>query len=52
MTEDRSTYSISDLVCSLYLRARGRQLLADLLGRDEHADFVRGLADDPDLATT
>ena len=22
------------------------------LGRDEHADFVRGLADDPDLATT
>ena len=30
----------------------GRQLLADLLGRDEHADFVRGLAEDPDLATT
>ena len=33
-------------------KGEGRQLLADLLGRDKHADFVRGLADDPDLATT
>ena len=29
---------------------RGR-LLDDLLGRDEHAAYVRSLADDPDLAT-
>ena len=33
-------------------KGEGRRLLADLLGRDEHADFVRGLAEDPDLATT
>ena len=33
-------------------RGEGRQLLNDLLGRDEHAAFVRSLADDPDLATT
>ncbi len=31
---------------------RGRQLLGDLLSRDEHAAFVRSLSDDPDLATT
>lgn len=30
----------------------GRRLLGDLLSRDEHATFVRSLADDPDLATT
>jgi hypothetical protein len=30
----------------------GRRLLGDLLGRDEHAAFVRSLDDDPDLATT
>lgn len=30
----------------------GRRLLADLLSREEHAAFVKGLADDPDLATT
>ena len=30
----------------------GRHLLGDLLGRDEHATFVRELAEDPDLATT
>ena len=30
----------------------GPDLLNDLLGRDEHADFVRSLAEDPDLATT
>ncbi len=33
-------------------KGEGRHLLADLLGRDEHADFVHSLADDPDLATT
>ncbi len=33
-------------------RGEGRQLLNDLLSRDEHAAFVRSLADDPDLATT
>lgn len=33
-------------------RGEGRRLLGDLLGRDEHADRVRGLAGDPDLATT
>lgn len=26
--------------------------LGDLLSRDEHAAFVKALADDPDLATT
>lgn len=30
----------------------GRRLLNDLLPRDQHADFVRSLDDDPDLATT
>lgn len=30
----------------------GRRLLADLLSADDHAAFVAGLADDPDLATT
>lgn len=30
----------------------GRKLLGDLLPRDQHADFVRTLGDDPDLATT
>jgi bifunctional DNA-binding transcriptional regulator/antitoxin component of YhaV-PrlF toxin-antitoxin module len=33
-------------------RGEGRRLLGDLLSRDEHATFVRSLADDPDLATT
>ncbi len=33
-------------------KGTGRRLLGDLLGRDEHAAFVRSLADDPDLATT
>ena len=33
-------------------KGTGRRLLDDLLGRDEHAEFVRSLADDPDLATT
>ena len=33
-------------------RGEGQQLLDDLLSRDEHATFVRSLADDPDLATT
>jgi hypothetical protein len=31
---------------------QGRRLLSDLLSRDQHADFVRSIADDPDLATT
>ena len=30
----------------------GRRLFDDLLSREEHAAFVRSLADDPDLATT
>ena len=33
-------------------RGEGRRLLGDLLSRDEHAAYVRSLADDPDLATT
>ena len=34
-------------------RGQGRrQLLHDLLSRDEHAAFVISLGDDPDLATT
>ncbi len=33
-------------------KGEARRLLRDLLGRDEHASFVRSLADDPDLATT
>jgi bifunctional DNA-binding transcriptional regulator/antitoxin component of YhaV-PrlF toxin-antitoxin module len=33
-------------------RGEGRRLLGDLLTRDEHAAFVKSLADDPDLATT
>ena len=33
-------------------RGQGRRLLAELLPRDDHAAFVRSLADDPDLATT
>jgi hypothetical protein len=32
-------------------KGEGRRLLGDLLSRDEHAAFVRSLADDPDLAT-
>lgn len=32
-------------------RGEGRHLLSDLLSRDEHAAFVRSLADDPDLAS-
>lgn len=31
---------------------QAQQLLRDLLGRDEHAAFVRSLDNDPDLATT
>lgn len=30
----------------------GRHLLDDLVTRDGHAEFVRSLEDDPDLATT
>jgi bifunctional DNA-binding transcriptional regulator/antitoxin component of YhaV-PrlF toxin-antitoxin module len=33
-------------------KGSGRRLLDDLLSRDEHAEFVRSLADDPELATT
>lgn len=33
-------------------RGEGGRLLDDLLSRDEHAAYVRSLADDPDLATT
>jgi bifunctional DNA-binding transcriptional regulator/antitoxin component of YhaV-PrlF toxin-antitoxin module len=33
-------------------KGTGRRLLDDLLSREDHAGFVRTLADDPDLATT
>jgi bifunctional DNA-binding transcriptional regulator/antitoxin component of YhaV-PrlF toxin-antitoxin module len=33
-------------------KGEGRRLLGDLLSRDDHAQFVSALADDPDLATT
>jgi hypothetical protein len=33
-------------------KGQGRRLLGDLLSRDDHAQFVSSLAEDPDLATT
>ncbi len=33
-------------------RGAGQRLLDDLVSRDQHAEFVRSLADDPDLSTT
>jgi hypothetical protein len=33
-------------------KGTGRRLLDDLVSRDDHAEFVRTLSDDPDLATT
>jgi bifunctional DNA-binding transcriptional regulator/antitoxin component of YhaV-PrlF toxin-antitoxin module len=33
-------------------KGEGRRLLRDLLSRDDHARFVDGLADDPELSTT
>ncbi len=33
-------------------KGEGRRLLGDLVTREQHAAFVRSLADDPDLATT
>lgn len=33
-------------------RGEGRRLLDDVVSREQHADFVRSLGDDPDLATT
>ena len=33
-------------------KGAGRTLLDDLVTRDQHAEFVRSLDDDPDLATT
>jgi bifunctional DNA-binding transcriptional regulator/antitoxin component of YhaV-PrlF toxin-antitoxin module len=33
-------------------KGTGRKLLDDLVTRDQHAEFVGSLADDPDLATT
>jgi bifunctional DNA-binding transcriptional regulator/antitoxin component of YhaV-PrlF toxin-antitoxin module len=32
-------------------KGAARQLLADVLSREEHAAFVESLAEDPDLAT-
>jgi len=32
-------------------KGKGRRLLGDLLSREDHASFVKSLADDPDLAT-
>lgn len=33
-------------------KGTGQRLLDDLVSRDDHAEFVRSLDDDPDLATT
>jgi len=33
-------------------RGSARKLLGDLVTRDQHAEFVRSLSDDADLATT
>jgi bifunctional DNA-binding transcriptional regulator/antitoxin component of YhaV-PrlF toxin-antitoxin module len=33
-------------------KGEGKRLLGDLLSRDDHAQFVSSLAEDPDLATT
>jgi hypothetical protein len=33
-------------------QGQGQRLLSDLLSREAHADFVRSLDDDPELATT
>ena len=33
-------------------KGEGRRLLGDVLSREDHAEFVSGLASDPDLATT
>ncbi len=33
-------------------KGTGLRLLDDLVSRDQHAEFVRSLDDDPDLATT
>jgi bifunctional DNA-binding transcriptional regulator/antitoxin component of YhaV-PrlF toxin-antitoxin module len=33
-------------------KGTGRRLLDDLVSREDHSEFVRSLADDPDLATT
>jgi hypothetical protein len=33
-------------------KGQARQLLNDLLPRDQHAEFVASLSEDPDLATT
>lgn len=33
-------------------RGSARKLLGDLVTRDQHAEFVRSLVDDADLATT
>lgn len=33
-------------------KGAGRRLLGDLVSRDDHAEFVASLSDDPDLATT
>lgn len=33
-------------------KGEGRRLLQDLLSRDDHARFVKDLAEDADLATT
>lgn len=33
-------------------KGTGNRLLDDLVSRDQHAEFVRSLDDDPDLATT
>jgi bifunctional DNA-binding transcriptional regulator/antitoxin component of YhaV-PrlF toxin-antitoxin module len=33
-------------------KGTGKALLGDLLSRDQHAEYVRSLSDDPDLATS
>jgi hypothetical protein len=45
---------VLDLGFAVMMLPRGsaKQLLGDLVTREQHADFVAALADDPDLGTT
>lgn len=52
--QDGGTVDVLDLGYGVLTMPRGdgRLLFDDLLSHEEHAAFVRSLADDPDLATT
>lgn len=52
--QDGGTVEVLDLGYGVLTlpKGDGRRLLDDLLSHEEHAAFVRSLADDPDLATT